>query len=584
MPRWRRYLAVTACLALAAGCTTTRPGSRIGDTGLAVGEALDRSFARLGSRRVARPAVERASSNPESGFGGEPAIASVAGEPPPRPARPTLPDSPEPDSETRSLIAAELADATPDERETLLAAFRDLPPESVERILKARRMGLESSATPYPASAQPTAMASALRDGATAARPRAAPSGRRRPGGIGTVDPWGTAPPNRRGIAAAGAAGAEWPSEDGPRPRVSPGTSAGAESSTVIAAATLIAPPQVEVDDVWIEGAGAARQTQNTSAKGGAIAESRHQAAADRASPSGAAATLPADSARGPASARQPLAAARNIVNQAAAVAMGFARKPEPEPQPAPLSPVEAVEPPPEQLARLISATEAEVTQLEPGEDESSRRLYVERHVHLRMLYLIARQNERALMAIPGVDAADQEFWQQIFWGLTNYFDAASMPADSDRATQTVSQLSNAVLRLQARASLELGNVSFCHKIASFGNYEKYPRDEFTPGQEVLLYAEVANIHSAQAHEGKFRTSMKSTLEIYRHGAEGEPVDRIELPETIDLCGSHRRDYFHSYQFTIPGRLSPGPHVLKLLVEDQISRRTATYAVNFTVK
>ena len=52
------------------------------------------------------------------------------------------------------------------------------------------------------------------------------------------------------------------------------------------------------------------------------------------------------------------------------------------------------------------------------------------------------------------------------------------------------------MLRLQEKAKLELRNVTFCHKISSFGNYEKYARDEFSPGQEVLLYAEVANIHS----------------------------------------------------------------------------------------
>jgi hypothetical protein len=200
------------------------------------------------------------------------------------------------------------------------------------------------------------------------------------------------------------------------------------------------------------------------------------------------------------------------------------------------------------------------------------------------MLYLVAGQQERALQAIPGIDVADQEFWQQTFWGLTNYFDATSIPLPADRATQTVSQLTKAVLRLQEKANLELRNVNFCHKIASFGNYEKYPRDEFSPGQEVLLYAEVANIHSEPASDGKFRTSLKSTLEIYRHGAEGELAEQIDLPETIDLCRTHRRDYFHSYQFTIPAKLTLGPHVLKLIVEDQLSRRTTVYSMNFMVK
>ncbi|HEY3969656.1 MAG TPA: hypothetical protein VGM05_34205 [Planctomycetaceae bacterium] len=236
------------------------------------------------------------------------------------------------------------------------------------------------------------------------------------------------------------------------------------------------------------------------------------------------------------------------------------------------------------ELVRLISIVEAEASNASPGETESQKQDYIKKQVDLRMLYLMSGQQERALQAIPGLDPADQEFWQQTFWGLTNYFDSVSIPSASDRAAQTVTQMQNAVLRLQEKAHLELRNVTFCHKISSFGNYEKYSREEFGPGQEVLLYAEVANIHSEPIPDGKFRTCLKSTLEILRHGPQGDVAERIELPETVDICRTHRRDYFHSYQFTIPAKLSLGPHVLKLTVEDMISRRVTTYSLNFMLK
>jgi hypothetical protein len=237
-----------------------------------------------------------------------------------------------------------------------------------------------------------------------------------------------------------------------------------------------------------------------------------------------------------------------------------------------------------EQLSRLISAAEAEAFEIQSGDTEPEKQAYIEKQVYLRMLYLMSGQQERAVQAIPGLEPADQEFWQQTFWGLTNYFDASSMPSAADRAAQTVTQMTNAVLRLQEKAKLELRNVTFCHKISSFGNYEKYARDEFSPGQEVLLYAEVANIHSEPIIDGKFKTNLKSTIEIYRHGTQGELLDRFDFPETVDICRTHRRDYFHSYQLTIPAKLALGPHVLKLSVEDQLSRRVGTYSLNFMVK
>ncbi len=234
--------------------------------------------------------------------------------------------------------------------------------------------------------------------------------------------------------------------------------------------------------------------------------------------------------------------------------------------------------------ARLISAIEAEAYAAQPGETEAEKQAFAKKQVDLRMLYFMSGQQERALQAIPGLEPADQEFWQQTFWGLTNYFDVTSIPSPTELAAQTVTQLTNAVLRLQEKASLELRNVTFCHKISNFGNFEKYPREEFSPGQEVLLYAEVANIHSEPIPDGKFRTSLKSTIEVYHHGPNGELIERVDLPETVDICRTHRRDYFHAYQFTIPTKLALGPHILKLTVEDQLSRRIATYTLNFTVK
>src|SRR5262249_23946548 len=162
---------------------------------------------------------------------------------------------------------------------------------------------------------------------------------------------------------------------------------------------------------------------------------------------------------------------------------------------------------------------------------ETERHAYIESQVYLRMLYIMAGQQERALQAIPGIAPADQEFWQQTFWGLTNYFDVTSMPSSAESAAQTVSQLTSAVLRLQEKANLELRNVTFCRKTGGFGDYEKYPRDEFSPGQDVLVYAEVENVHSEPVADGNFRTNLKSTIEIHRAGQQGELVERIDIPD-----------------------------------------------------
>lgn len=233
-------------------------------------------------------------------------------------------------------------------------------------------------------------------------------------------------------------------------------------------------------------------------------------------------------------------------------------------------------------LQRLITSAAADVAQTGPGTTDLEKQIYIEKHVYLRMLFLMAGQQVRAMEPIPGIDPADQEFWQQVFWGISSYFDSAAIPDPLDRATQTTLQLRGALTRLQEKARLELRNVNFCHKIASFGNYERFQRDEFSPGQPVLIYAEVSNFKSEQSADGPFRTLLKSTIEIYN--TRGELIQSMPFPTTEDLCQNQRRDYFHSYEFTIPQKVAIGPHVMKLTVEDQISRKIATYSLNFSVR
>ena len=235
------------------------------------------------------------------------------------------------------------------------------------------------------------------------------------------------------------------------------------------------------------------------------------------------------------------------------------------------------------ELERLITQTTVEAAAVIPGDNEVSRQLYLRKHVQLRLLNLIAGQTDRALQPIPGIDSVDQEFWQQMLWGLANYFDTQGMPESSERATQTITQLRIAAARLQEKARLELHNVAFCHKISGYGNYQRFKRDEFTPGQQVLLYAEVADFKSEPTPDGQFRTLMKSTLEVLEGGPTGRLVESLPLSPSEDRCRNQRRDYYHSYEFAIPQSCNAGPHTLQLRVEDQLGKKSAVTRLNFNV-
>ena len=235
-------------------------------------------------------------------------------------------------------------------------------------------------------------------------------------------------------------------------------------------------------------------------------------------------------------------------------------------------------------LDRLIALTGLEIQAMTPGNSEPERLAFLRKHVHLRLLQLMAGQTDKALQPVPGVDSVDQEFWQQMLWGVANYFDSQGMPDSSERATQTIAQLQTAALRLQEKARLELHNVAFCHKIIGFGNFQRFKRDEFAPGCEVLLYAEVTNFKSEPTPDGQHRTLMKSLVEVLEGGPRGRVIESIPFPPPEDRCRNQRHDYFHSYEFTIPQSCHHGPHTLRLTVEDQLGKKTTIATLNFTVQ
>lgn len=218
------------------------------------------------------------------------------------------------------------------------------------------------------------------------------------------------------------------------------------------------------------------------------------------------------------------------------------------------------------------------------GSSADELQFYVERHVHLRLLYLMAGQTESALRPIPGVPAADQEFWTQVLWGIHNYFDLHSIPNPTERASQTISQFNSAILKLKERAPLVLRNAAFSRKIDGYGEFESYPHDEFAPGQRVLVYCEIDNYHSDLTAEGIYRTRLTSTLQFLSEDDPENPVETKVYPVTEDFCRNHRRDYFHSYVVDIPARCIRGAYGLKLIVQDELSGKTGATLVPFAVR
>lgn len=235
-------------------------------------------------------------------------------------------------------------------------------------------------------------------------------------------------------------------------------------------------------------------------------------------------------------------------------------------------------------VASLIQLLQADLLAAAPGQSDAEKLEFVRKHVRVRLLHLLDGNIGQAVEPIPGIDSTDQEFWQQMMWAMANYFDEQGRPESNVRATETIEQLRGAVAQLGQSADLKLRNTSFCHRIVSFGSYERFKEDRFKTGQPVLLYSEIENFHSTRSDADGYRTTLQSTIEIYNSSDMSRPVESIPFDPTDDFCRVRRRDYFHSYEFSIPPQLTPDDYTLVLRVVDQQSRKVATSRVNFVVE
>ena len=252
-----------------------------------------------------------------------------------------------------------------------------------------------------------------------------------------------------------------------------------------------------------------------------------------------------------------------------------------------------------DRLADLLAAAERRVAGLaaaaeravgDPAGRAAAEEARARAEVELRLLQLLGGRNDpslydRALEVVPGLPPAEQEFWQHTLWALSTEMDEREMPDAADRATHAVAALRTAAVKLSERARLTLRDVNFCHDVDSFGNVATFDRDEFSPNQRVLIYAAVENFTSEQTVNGRFRTVLRSKIEIFRAGGT-ELIETLPLeqPRTVDLCDRHRQDYYLTFELKIPPRIGLGPHVVKLTVEDLLGNKVAQTRLNFTVR
>jgi len=228
--------------------------------------------------------------------------------------------------------------------------------------------------------------------------------------------------------------------------------------------------------------------------------------------------------------------------------------------------------------AHLLTAAQALQSQSEDTPDSPDQ---LARQARLRLLYLLAGQREEALRPISGIAPSISEFWTKQLYALDTWLDTKRIPDATDRAAATKQILDEAATELGESAPLVVRNLAFCTAVHNYGYIETFKTNEFLPGQEVLLYAEVENFTAESSKEG-YHTALKTSYRIF--DAQGRPLVDDDLPINEDYCQNLRHDFFFAFRLFIPQHIYPGQYTLKLTIEDLKSRKVGQSSIQFTVK
>jgi hypothetical protein len=204
----------------------------------------------------------------------------------------------------------------------------------------------------------------------------------------------------------------------------------------------------------------------------------------------------------------------------------------------------------------------------------------IAQHARLRMLYLLAGRREDALRPIPSISPSMQDFWSKQLFGLATLLDTEQIAEPTRRAGEAERHLIEAIARLGESSPLVVKNLAFVTEVQSFGAYKPVLKNEFAPGQRLLLYAELENFKSNETAKG-CSTALQSSYLIL--DSRGQRVADHEFSVNEECCRNPRRDFFIGYEFLLPKHIYPGKHTLQLTVTDLNSQKIGQSSIEFNI-
>ena len=228
-------------------------------------------------------------------------------------------------------------------------------------------------------------------------------------------------------------------------------------------------------------------------------------------------------------------------------------------------------------LGQAIELLEKKIKE-NPAADENLR---ISDEVTLRTLYLSQRRLNDATREIDVLSEKEQDYFRYQMQALYEAGNPDAMPVRSRRWSLVMNPQREATNLLAAISNLEVKSAAFCTQVEGYGVITKFPRYQFKPDEELLLYCEIENVAASKVKDG-YESQLQGSYEII--DAQGRKIADQLLPIESEICQNHRRDYFIVYKIFMPQQIAPGNYQLRLTVEDTKARKFGQSNLDFQIK
>ncbi len=228
-------------------------------------------------------------------------------------------------------------------------------------------------------------------------------------------------------------------------------------------------------------------------------------------------------------------------------------------------------------LNQTIDQLEKQIKEIPPTDEN----LRISQEVTLRMLYLCQRRLNDATREIDVLSDQEQDYFRHQMQALYEASNPDAMPVRSRHWSLVMNSQREATNLLAAISNLEVKSAAFCIEVEGYGVVTKFPKYQFKPDEELLLYCEVENVAATKGKQG-YESQLQGSYEII--DSQGRKVADQLLPVEAEICQNHRRDYFIVYKIFMPQQIAPGNYQLRLTVEDTKARKFGQNHLDFQIK